>query len=166
MITILRLGHRLGRDPRISTHVALAARALGADKIVFSGEKDGKMMESVGDVSKRWGGSFEVAYEKNWRNVIKSFRGAKAHLTVYGIPFEKKINEIRKKRNLLVIVGGEKVPGEVYELSSYNVAVTNQPHSEAAALGVFLSYLGRKKEFPKARIKVIPQERGKKTVEK
>jgi len=37
-----------------------------------------------------------------------------------------------------VIVGGAKVPSEVFELSQYNLAVGNQPHSEVAALALFL----------------------------
>lgn len=164
MITVLRLGHRPGRDPRVSTHVALASRALGADRIVFSGERDEKMMNNIEDTSRRWGGSFSVTYEKDWKSVIKKFRGVKIHLTVYGIPFEKKLKEIKKKRNILIIVGGEKVPPEVYRLADYNMAVTNQPHSEVAALGIFLNSLGKSRSFPKAKIKIVPQERGKKTL--
>ena len=34
-VTILRLGYRLGRDPRITTHLALVARALGARFFCF-----------------------------------------------------------------------------------------------------------------------------------
>ena len=34
MITILRIGHRISRDKRITTHVALVARAFGADNIL------------------------------------------------------------------------------------------------------------------------------------
>ncbi|TLZ95287.1 MAG: tRNA (cytidine(56)-2'-O)-methyltransferase, partial [Methanobacteriota archaeon] len=30
MITVLRLGHRPARDKRVTTHVALTARAFGA----------------------------------------------------------------------------------------------------------------------------------------
>ena len=33
MISILRLGHRISRDKRITTHVALVARAFGANNI-------------------------------------------------------------------------------------------------------------------------------------
>ncbi|MBI5355319.1 MAG: tRNA (cytidine(56)-2'-O)-methyltransferase, partial [Candidatus Aenigmarchaeota archaeon] len=36
MIAILRLSHRVGRDDRTTTHVGLAARALGAEKIILS----------------------------------------------------------------------------------------------------------------------------------
>ena len=38
MIVVLRLGHRIGRDARISTHCGLVARALGANKIIYSGD--------------------------------------------------------------------------------------------------------------------------------
>ncbi len=32
-VSVLRLGHRAGRDPRLTTHVALAARAFGARRL-------------------------------------------------------------------------------------------------------------------------------------
>jgi tRNA (cytidine56-2'-O)-methyltransferase len=58
------------------------------------------------------------------------------------------------------------VPGEVYQLSDWNISVTNQPHSEVAALSILLDrfFEGRelKKEFKNARIKIVPQEKGKK----
>jgi len=169
MIAVLRLGHRPGRDPRISTHCALVARAFGSDKMIYSGEHDAELEKSVGGIVRSWGGPFGIAYEKNWRKAIKDFPGKKVHLTMYGTPFKKKISEIRKSKNLLIIVGGQKVPSEVYHLVDYNLAVTGQPHSEVAALAVFLhEYFGGAelgKSFSGARISVIPQERGKKTVE-
>jgi tRNA (cytidine56-2'-O)-methyltransferase len=39
------------------------------------------------------------------------------------------------------VVGGPKVPAEVFDLADYNVAVGHQPHSEVAALAVFLDRL-------------------------
>ncbi|MEM3093651.1 MAG: tRNA (cytidine(56)-2'-O)-methyltransferase, partial [Candidatus Caldarchaeum sp.] len=67
---------------------------------------------------------------------------------------------------LLVVVGGEKVEGGVFRLADFNVAITSQPHSEAAALAVFLDWLqeGRELErvYDDARILVEPSERGKK----
>ena len=57
MIKILRLGHRLGRDDRISTHCGLVARALGADEIIYTGELGKEMLESVKNISQRWGGN-------------------------------------------------------------------------------------------------------------
>jgi len=44
MITILRIGHRISRDKRITTHVALVARAFGAEKIYID-QKDTKIEE-------------------------------------------------------------------------------------------------------------------------
>jgi len=35
MISVLRIGHRIARDKRITTHVFLAARALGGRKKEF-----------------------------------------------------------------------------------------------------------------------------------
>ncbi|HZD43535.1 MAG TPA: tRNA (cytidine(56)-2'-O)-methyltransferase, partial [Methanomicrobiales archaeon] len=70
---------------------------------------------------------------------------------------------------VLVVVGAEKVPGEVYGLADYNLSVTGQPHSEISSLAVFLDWLAEGKElsreFPGAQISVEPCEKGKKTRE-
>jgi len=164
MITVLRLGHRKKRDARLSTHCGLAARALGANSIIYSGERDGQPLESIKKVSKQWGGKFNASYEANWRKAINNFRGTKVHLTMYGLPLQTRIREIRKKKNILIIVGGEKVPGEVYRSVDYNLAVTNQPHSEVAALAIFLhEYLSGKELAKKfgGKLKIVPQEFGK-----
>jgi tRNA (cytidine56-2'-O)-methyltransferase len=170
MITVLRLGHRAFRDRRISTHCGLVARALGAEKLFYSGEMDRNLEESVDSVSRQWGGGFSVEHVKSWKKVIQGFRGKKVHLTMYGMPIQDRIKDIRKTRNLLVIVGGEKVPGDVYQLSDWNLSVSSQPHSEVASLGIFLHEYFRGKElgkgFPGSRIRLIPQERGKKIIEK
>lgn len=171
MISVLRLGHRPERDARISTHCGLVARALGADEIIFSGEYDKKIIENVRDVVKRWGGPFRVSYEKNYRVLIKRYKKKRftvIHLTMYGLNISREIKKIRKKK-LLLIIGSEKVPGEIYHLADYNIAIANQPHSEVAALAVFLHEYNKGKEldkkFRKARIKIVPQQRGKKVVE-
>lgn len=170
MITVLRIGHRAGRDPRIATHCALVSRALGAGRLVYTGEHDGDMEDSVRSIVKSWGGDFEISYEKSWRSAIKDFKGATVHLTMYGMPIGEKMPAIRKakSKDVLLIVGGEKVPSEVYHIVDHNIAVGSQPHSEVAALAVFLhEYFGGgelQKDFPGAKIRVIPQERGKKTM--
>lgn len=165
MIGVLRLGHRIARDKRITTHVFLAARALGADFGVLSGERDDSVLRSVEKISGKWGGAFAVRYEKNWRGVLEKWNGSIAHLTMYGMPLDEKIGEMRNEKNLMVVVGAEKVPGEVYALADYNVAVTNQPHSEVAALAVFLDRFFRggelRKNFSNAKLCIMPQERGK-----
>ena len=85
---------------------------------------------------------------------------------MYGLPIQKKLGRIRKENDLLVVVGGEKVPWEVYELCDWNVGVTNQPHSEVGALAVFLHeyFKGRELslEFKGAKRRVVPQARWKK----
>jgi len=165
MITVLRLGHRKKRDARLSTHCGLAARALGADAIVYSGEKDQQLLDSVKKVSKNWGGKFKASYEKDWRKTIRGYKGTKIHLTMYGLPVQDRIGKIRGKKDILIIIGGEKVPGWVYHSVDYNVAVTSQPHSEVAALAIFLHEYHSGKELKKkfdGRLKIVPQEFGKK----
>src|SRR3989338_6867893 len=100
MITVLRLGHRQKRDERISTHVGLVSRALGADEVIYSGEEDRSLTESVKDVTKRWGGKFSARYEPSWKKVLNACRKKKfctVHLTMYGLPVKKKI--AKKKNN-------------------------------------------------------------------
>ena len=55
-VIILRLGYRLGRDPRITTHLALVARALGAKRFLFSGDADERLTENISSVNQRFGG--------------------------------------------------------------------------------------------------------------
>ena len=173
MIVVLRIGHRPGRDERVSTHCGLVSRALGAKQIIYSGEKDDKLVESVSDVAKRWGGKFTASYAENYRKIIQTYKKKKyaiVHLTMYGLQLQSAIKKIRKSKNLLVIIGAEKVPPEVYQLADYNIAVTNQPHSEIAALALLLHEYQKGKELDKkfsgAKIKLKPNERGKSVIEK
>ncbi len=167
-IKILRIGHRPERDHRITTHVALVSRAFGADSISIW-EKDEKIKKSLDKVSKSWGGNFRVFFE-TYKQAFKDFKGISVHLTMYGIPFEEKIKEIRDSvindnKDLMIIVGAEKVPKDIYDISSYNISVTNQPHSEISALAIFLDrlYEGKeiKKEFKNPKLKIYPSEKGK-----
>ncbi|USG99552.1 tRNA (cytidine(56)-2'-O)-methyltransferase [Thermococcus argininiproducens] len=172
MIAILRLGHRPERDKRMTTHVALTARAFGADKVIIAAEKDEHVYESVVDVTKRWGGPFEIEFDPQWRRLLREWKGKIVHLTMYGIHIDDALprikEDLKKGENVLIVVGAEKVPREVYEIAHYNVAVGNQPHSEVAALAVFLDRLlegkGLRKNFEDAKVKIIPQERGKRVI--
>ncbi|MBI2445757.1 tRNA (cytidine(56)-2'-O)-methyltransferase [Candidatus Micrarchaeota archaeon] len=165
MITVLRLGHRKDRDKRASMHVALVARALGGKKIIFCGEADDDLLQRVHTVSRKWGGRFTAEYATSYRTVLKSFKGARVHLTMYGIPLEKSVANIRKARDILVVVGSEKVPADVYQLCDCNVAVTNQPHSEIAALALFFREVEGKKTLSKrfggGELSIFPSESGK-----
>jgi tRNA (cytidine56-2'-O)-methyltransferase len=167
-ITVLRIGHRPERDHRITTHVALVSRTFGANSISIW-EKDEKIKKSLDSVCKRWGGNFSVYFE-TYKQAFKKFDGISVHLTMYGIPFEDKIEEIKESVfkdniNLMIVIGAEKVPKDIYEMSTYNLSVTNQPHSEISALALFLDrlYDGKeiKKEFKNAKLKIVPSEKGK-----
>ncbi len=169
MIKVLRLGHRAGRDDRISTHVGLTSRQWGASEIVYSGQKDSNMLESLRDTVDRWGGEFKISYTEDWRDVVRSFDGLTVQLTMYGEKIDEKEEELKDKfeeQDLLVVVGAEKVPRWVYENVDYNISVGNQPHSEIAALAVFLDRVqknGIKEEFENADIEVVPSEKDKLT---
>lgn len=169
MIKVLRLGHRAGRDDRISTHVGLTARQWGAEKIVYAGEKDTNMLESQRDIIERWGGDIDLEYTENWKDVIRGFEGLKVHLTMYGEKINEKIDVLREEfqsEDLLVVVGAEKVPRWVYTNVDYNISVGNQPHSEIAALAVFLDRIAEIEEgFEGADIEVRPSEDRKLTEE-
>jgi tRNA (cytidine56-2'-O)-methyltransferase len=164
---VLRLGHRPERDQRVTTHVGLTARALGARRLYLAANDTG-VVRSVEDVVERWGGDFEAENDVRWRRCIADWKasgGAVVHLTMYGLNLPDVIHEVRARDRVLVVVGAEKVPGEVYDLADFNIAVTNQPHSEIAGLAVFLDWLFEGRElgatFPGARIRVIPSAHGK-----
>jgi tRNA (cytidine56-2'-O)-methyltransferase len=170
---VLRIGHRIERDKRVTTHVGLVARAFGAKGIFFvNAEKEIK--EKIDEVTNFWGGPFKTEIiEENWLKFIidwKKENGIVVHLTMYGLPINDRIKEIRKEEGKkLVVVGAEKVPRELYEISDYNVSITSQPHSEIAALAIFLDrfYMGKEisLRFSGAKMNIIPTERGKKIVE-
>ncbi|MFH1221497.1 MAG: tRNA (cytidine(56)-2'-O)-methyltransferase [Candidatus Micrarchaeota archaeon] len=171
MIVVLRLGHRLPRDERITTHVALVARAFGADGIFYTGQKDSGFEESVKRICENWGGDFSVRYANSATAVIKEHKKkgfAVAHATMYGIPLPEVVDKLKANNDLLVIVGGEQVPAEIYQLADFNVAVTSQPHSEVAALALLLDRVQRGTELErgfdsrfKGKIKIEPSERSK-----
>jgi tRNA (cytidine56-2'-O)-methyltransferase len=169
-IYVLRLGHRIFRDQRITTHCALVARAFGANGMFYTGQRDATFENSVKKVCEEFGGNFEVKYVPKWKSMLNEWKskGKIVHLTMYGLPLERKIKKIGKKDDLMVIIGGEKVPPEVYHLSDWNISVTNQPHSEVAALALFLDryFEGKEmnKKFKNAKLFIIPQERGKKVM--
>lgn len=161
VIKILRLGHRAGRDDRISTHVGLTARQWGADEVVYSGERDSSMMNSLDDTVERWGGNLDISYEKDFESIIEDFDGLKIHLTMYGEKINEKEPELKQEldEDTLIIVGAEKVPRSVYRKADHNISVGNQPHSEIAALAVFMDrFFEIKEDFEDAEIRVNPSK--------
>lgn len=168
---ILRLGHRPGRDDRMTTHIGLTARALGADRVVFPTNAT-DAVTTTRDVTARFGGPFTVDTTEQPLGLIRDWTGAIAHLTMYGEPVQDVMPAVREAHQsgpLLVVVGAEKVPFEVYELADWNIGVTNQPHSEVAALAVFLDRLFEgtelDREWTNAARRVVPQATGKQVVD-
>ena len=165
-IVVLRLGHRPERDKRITTHIGLVARAFGADEMMLT-SRDPHVEESLEDVAKRWGGGFIMRKDVSWKGEVmhwKEMGGKIVHLTMYGSNLPDVIDEIRGCESLLVAVGAEKVPAEMYDLADWNVAVGNQPHSEVAALAIFLDRLFEGKELFKefeGGLKIVPSPHGK-----
>ena len=171
-VAVLRIGHRPERDQRVTTHVGLAARALGARGMYLAADDHG-VVTSIEDVADRWGGDFFVENDVKWRRCILDWKaggGKVAHLTMYGLRMTDVIDEVRTQERVLVVVGAEKVPGEIYGLADYNVSVTTQPHSEISSLALFLDHLFEGKElnreYPDAKIRIEPTKVGKKTVER
>jgi tRNA (cytidine56-2'-O)-methyltransferase len=175
-IVVLRWGHRPQRDARLTTHVALTARALGTDGFILSDMEDEKIMETVERVTQNWGGPFFFEMGIRWKTAVKDWKaggGLVVHLTAYGENIETSdvLQRIKAScKDILVIVGSQKVPGEFFSeaVSDFNVAIGNQPHSECASLAVFLDRFFEGKElarkFKSAKMKIKPQPRGKKTV--
>jgi len=166
---VLRIGHRIQRDVRVTTHVCLTARALGADGVIVTDAKDRRLSETIERVTSEFGGHFTVETGKPWRRALAEWHkagGKVVHLTAYGMPLPKIIGEIRSSgEDKLVVVGAEKVPGELFHLADWNVAVTSQPISEVSALAIFLDWLFEhrrlEKGFADAKLRIIPTEHGK-----
>jgi tRNA (cytidine56-2'-O)-methyltransferase len=163
---VLRVGHRPGRDPRLTTHLALAARAFGADRMLLN-PPDPDLAARIAAVTDGWGGTFEVVPTPDWRRAVRAFDGPVVHLTMYGLPFAKVRPRLARARQVLLVVGGAKVPPDLYRVATHNVAVGHQPHSEVAAVAVVLAELlgvpgpGR---WPGARRAIEPRARGKRVV--
>ena len=111
----------------------------------------------------RFGGKFKIRTGVDWRRAIKAWKGEVVHLTMYGESLSKAVPTIKAK-DLMIIVGAEKVPREVYDLADRNISVGNQPHSEVAALAIFLDrYMGGKslEKRLRGRLTIVPSPRGK-----
>ena len=167
-IEVLRLGHRKGRDPRITTHLALVSRARGANGFVL----DEKLFSNINSVNERFGQGLSCRYEKSPMKMLREISNSSKqnkpliiHLTMYGEPFKQVIPIIPKDKPIVVVVGGAKVPGEIFKISDYNIAVGNQPHSEVAALALFLDSWtegeGFNREFSEPQLIISPSKSGK-----
>jgi len=164
---VLRIGHRYVRDYRVTTHVALVARAFGAEKMLVVSSED-EIKKSIKEVNERWGSEFEVEEVSNWKSALKEWKNSGnkiVHLTMYGIHVDDVIDEIKKdNKDLMIVIGAEKVPKELYDISDYNVSIGNQPHSEIAALAIFLDRLFEGKQLRqefRGKMNIVPSGKGK-----
>ncbi len=170
-VFVLRLGHRRERDKRVTTHVALVARAYGANGFILDGDCDENILENIRKVMARWGDDFYTECSNGLRYAEKWKRGGGeiVHLTMYGLPFAEVMPLIASSpRPKLVIVGSQKVPREYYDIADYNMSVGLQPHSEVAALASFLSALfgfsWLYTSFRGRKIAIMPSLRGKSVI--
>ena len=171
-IEVLRIGTRLVRDDRVTTHVTLASRAFGASKI-YMYDANPEIKETISKVNKMWGSDFKVEIIENWKDIIRlkkkeSFKIV--HLTMYGENINTIQDEIRKEEKILIIVGAEKVPREAYDMSDYNVAIGNQPHSEISALAILLDRILQgqylEKKYSDGEREIVPTKKGKNVITK
>ncbi|PAU82611.1 tRNA (cytidine(56)-2'-O)-methyltransferase [Halorubrum salipaludis] len=171
-VVVLRYGHRPGRDDRMTTHVGLTARALGADRVIFP-DNAGQSAETVRDITDRFGGPFAVELRDDQKAIVRNWEGTVVHLTMYGERVQDVEGDVRESvrggDDLLIVVGGEKVPWALYERADFNVGVTNQPHSEVAGLAVFLDRLFEgaelDREWEDADRRVVPEATGKTVID-
>ena len=88
---------------------------------------------------------------------------------MYGVNLPGVTDELKKCNRLMIVVGAEKVPPEIYQLADWNVAVGSQPHSEVAAVAITMDRIADgeplEKEFSGAELTIIPAERGKQVIE-
>ena len=167
IIEVVRIGQRVVRDDRVTTHVALVSRSFGAEKI-FMTEVNPEIKDTLDKINNTWGGNFIVEFIDNWKTVVKKKKeeGFKIiHLSMYGQKINDVQMQLRTEEKMLVVVGAEKVPREIYELADYNVGVGSQPHSEISALAILLDRIQNGKQFekvfPDAKRKIIPTKKGK-----
>jgi tRNA (cytidine56-2'-O)-methyltransferase len=133
-------------------------------------EVDDSLKKTIENVGSRWGGrsDFKIEIVSGWREVIKNWKtdgGKVVHLTMYGLHINDAVTYLRQENTILVVIGAGKVPRELYDLADYNIAIGNQPHSEVAALSIFLDRMFKGKQFEKdfkdAKLRIIPTAKGK-----
>ncbi len=63
-IEVLRIGQRIVRDDRVTTHVALVARSFGAKRI-YMNNINPEINNTVSKINKTWGGNFAIEILRN-----------------------------------------------------------------------------------------------------
>src|SRR3970282_2708466 len=93
-IVVLRMGHPFFRDSRVTTHVCLTARALGATGVIIADRRDKEVEATVRDMVERFGGTFQVETGTPWRHAIRDWKrqgGLGIPLPASGVPPPKAV---------------------------------------------------------------------------
>ncbi|HLH45410.1 MAG TPA: tRNA (cytidine(56)-2'-O)-methyltransferase [bacterium] len=169
-IVVLRLNHR-PRDFRVTTHTCLTARALGANGVIIADTEAKEIMEKINSLNTAWGGGFWVRDSVAAERVINAWRslgGVIINLSMYGEDLRNVLSELYflrhvRRKPFLVMVGSSKVPAKMYTLADYNISITNQPHSEVAALAIFLDKIhgGNWPRYTEGTVRMNPSLKGK-----
>ncbi|MEM3227432.1 MAG: hypothetical protein QXK65_00600 [Candidatus Micrarchaeaceae archaeon] len=108
--------------------------------------KNRRLIEYFRSLNRRWGGNFEVKFERDWRKSIESKKNyEKIYLTMDGVAINKIIYSVRTYKNILLIVSLQNTKKEIKRMVDFNVSITTQPHSTISSIAVFLHmfYSGR-----------------------
>src|SRR5437899_11262005 len=106
-IVVLRIGHRFFRDSRVTTHVCLTARALGADGVIIADREDKTVEATIREVGKQLGGHFSIESGKPWRKSIGEWRhndGKVVNLTAEGLLLSDVLDASRQVSGALLVV--------------------------------------------------------------
>ena len=80
-IEVLRIGQRVIRDDRVTTHVALVARSFGAEKI-YMNDVNSEIEKTISDINKTWGGNFKIEIISEWKKIIKQRKNAGVKIVI------------------------------------------------------------------------------------
>ncbi len=163
MISVLIVGKASYED---CIDLSLITRAFGAANITFSPTNPrikSRLKRHMAQMSRKWGGKFDVEFCNNWLELIKNKRNyIKIYLTRYGIPLRKMTYRINTYKNILLIATTSESTKAVYTNADFNISISSQPHTCGSSLAVFLHdfYHGRElaMHFENAESKVVPSE--------
>lgn len=158
MITVLSIGEK---NPRVKLNLCLTARAFGAAKIIFVGRRDANISKHISAINGTWGGIFKVDFASSVKSAVEPLTKYKSvYLTMFGLPLKQLKYTVKTYKNILLIVTSKEYDKQVGELADFKLSITSQPHSQAAAIAIFLHefFDGREQamQFQNAKVKVVP----------
>ena len=83
-IEVLRIGQRVVRDDRVTTHVALVARSFGTQKI-YMNEVNPDIEKTISDINKTWGGDFKIEIISEWKKIIRERKSNGVNYPSYNV---------------------------------------------------------------------------------